>query len=62
LEKAGRKVAARAAYEAALSAMDELPEQRRRTKMMIDLRAHLLEKTGNLPSIDHGAAIHRAGH
>jgi tetratricopeptide (TPR) repeat protein len=45
LEKAGRAVEARTAYQAALAAIDELPEQRRRTKMMTDLRADLAEKT-----------------
>jgi tetratricopeptide (TPR) repeat protein len=44
LEKAGRAAEARAAYQAALAAIDELPEQRRRTKMMTDLRADLAEK------------------
>ena len=44
LEKAGRAAEARAAYQAALVAIDELPEQRRRTKMMTDLRADLAEK------------------
>jgi tetratricopeptide (TPR) repeat protein len=50
LEKAGRAADARAAYRAAVAAIDTLPEQRRRTKMISDLRARLAEKTADLGS------------
>ena len=50
LEKAGRGAEARAAYRAAVAAIDALPEQRRRTKMMVDLRSRLTEKTSDPPA------------
>jgi len=44
LEQANRATEARAAFMAALAAIDALPEHRRTTKAVIDLRTHVEKK------------------